>query len=321
MGSLKSLTVQPATKKRYTEAVDQFLLFLKDNLLQLPRERAKLDGLVCEYLEHLWATGEGRARASDTIAGLQDMDPQLKRCFVSTWRLMKVWNTHEVPNRAPPLPESILRALAGYALFHDQDMFALTLLLGYYGMMRTGELLGLRKHQVDVKGPDGPAVISLGLTKTGKRQGAAESITITVHDVVRRLWQWKQTNIVTLVPSASKWRSDFSSACEALGLKDLQFRPYSLRRGGATFWIGKHGSLDRLLIQGRWQAARTARIYINEGLSVLAEMKFSSRQMHAFQKIYTRALDTHLPQLERTRKASSSGGRGKGRKKPKNPDI
>lgn len=223
--SLKSLTVQPATKKRYVQAVDQFLLFLKDNALQLPRERAKLDGLLCEYLEHLWATGEGRARASDTVAGLQDQDPQLKRCLASTWRLLKVWNTHELPNRAPPFPESVLTALTGYALFHGQDMFALSLLLGYYGMLRAGELLGLRKRNVYVKGPDGPAVISLGLTKTGKRQGAAESVTITVHDVVRRLWQWKQSTTVNLTPSAAKWRADFASACEALSLKDFGFRP------------------------------------------------------------------------------------------------
>ena len=54
-----------------------------------------------------------------------------------------------------------------------------------------------------------------------------------------------------------------SETIEELGLGSFNFRPYSLRRGGATFWFAKHGSLDRLLLQGRWQAPKTARIYIN----------------------------------------------------------
>ena len=40
------------------------------------------------------------------------------------------------------------------------------------------------------------------------------------------------------------------NVCPALGLKwieDHQFRPYSLRRGGATFWFSRHQSLDRIL--------------------------------------------------------------------------
>ena len=78
LGSLRSLAVQPATKRRYNEAVDKFLGFLRSEKLELPRERAKLDLLTAEYLEHLWSQGEGRALASDTIAGLQDADPRLK---------------------------------------------------------------------------------------------------------------------------------------------------------------------------------------------------------------------------------------------------
>ena len=79
LGTLQQLTVQPATKQRYTRAVDRFLAFLKDNDQVLPTQRKLLDPLLCEYLEHLWAQGFGRALASDTIAGLQDADVHLRR--------------------------------------------------------------------------------------------------------------------------------------------------------------------------------------------------------------------------------------------------
>ena len=167
LGSLRSLTVQPATKKRYNVAVDKFLQFLRNENLALPRERAKLDLFTAEYLEYLWSHGEGRALASDTIAGLQDADPRLKGQLPLTWRLLKVWHTHEIPNRAPPMPEVVLQAMVGYCVFHGNTLFALSLLVAFYGMMRTGEVIGLRRSQVEVQKAQGPAVISLGLTKSG----------------------------------------------------------------------------------------------------------------------------------------------------------
>lgn len=301
MGSLQSLTVQPATKKRYNQAVDRFLQFLNREGLALPTARSKLDVLTAEYLEFLWQEGEGRALASDTLAGLQDWDPRLKGQLPCTWRLLKVWHTHEVPNRAPPIPERVLHAMVGYCLFHNKHLFALSLLIGFYGMMRTGEVIGLRRTQIEVTRSDGPSVISLGLTKGGKRQGAAESVTLTVHEVSRRLLQWKKSRVPCLTGSAAQWRTEFLNILEALKLESFQFRPYSLRRGGATFWFSKHGSLDRLLIQGRWQAPRTARIYINEGLSTLAEMKVPFHTIRGFCHIYDQALTSNLPKLERTR--------------------
>ena len=310
MGSLTSLTVQPATKRRYSAALDKFFVFLRDNQRSLPRVRSQLDDLTSDYLEHLWSQGEGRALASDTIAALQDYDPHLKGKLPTTWRLLKVWNAHEIPNRAPPLPEVVLRAMVGHALFHGKPLFALSLLIGFYCMLRTGELVGLRRTQVEIQQADGPAIISLGLTKGGRRVGAAESVTSNVFDVVRRLWQWRNSSILPLVSTTSAWRTEFSHTLKSLNLERFEFRPYSLRRGGATFWFSKHGSLDRLLVQGRWQAARTARIYINEGVAILAETKIPIASLRPFLHIYARSLDRTLPQLEHTRKTSRAGGRG-----------
>ena len=314
MGTLKSLTVQPKTKKRYEAAVQRFFSFLRENSLQLPKQRYKMDDLLGDYIEHLWATGEGRALASDTVAGLQDADPHLKGVLPSTWRLLKVWNQHEIPNRAPPIPEKALHAMVGHALLNDDPMFALSLLVGFYSMLRTGEILSLNRHHVDVSSPKGPAILSLGLTKGGRRQGAAESCTVTVFDAVRRLYQFKQSRNSSLVPSAHQWRDKFASTCKAVGLETFGFRPYSLRRGGATFWFARHGSLDRLLLQGRWQAVKTARVYLNEGLALLAEMQLPTSQLRGFIHLYQQALDKPLPSLEPPPERRSSGGRGKGRK-------
>ena len=109
-------------------------------------------------------------------------------------------------------------------------------------------------------------------------------------------------------------RKKFAACLEACGLSDHQFRPYSLRRGGATCYFSRYGSLDRLLLLGRWQAAKTARVYINEGLATLAEFRLhTNSQAQAYKRQYTRSKNLELQPLERARKGRP-GESGKGKK-------
>lgn len=258
--------------------------------------------------------GEGRALACDTVAAVQDLYPFLRGHLPGAWRLLKTWSSNELPNRAPPLPLEALRAMSGHALFANQPLFALSLLLGFHGLLRAGELLGIRKQHVVQAGPRSPAVISLGLTKSGKRAGASESVTIREEETLRRLWQWLMTpdSPTLLCGTAHSWRKAFN---DCLSSCHLDFRPYSLRRGGATMYFGRHGSLDRLLVQGRWASSKTARIYINEGLAVLAELRIAfNRTAQAYQRQFRKSLQSPLPNLEPHPKGRP-GGRGKGKKR------
>ena len=317
LGKLKDLTVQPKTKERYRASLTSFFAFLKKENLQLPKKREAMDDLVSDYLEFLWSEGEGRATASTFMAGLQDYDPKLKNCLPGSWRLLKTWAIHETPTRAPPLTEDVLKAMVGWASLRDHFSFGLSLLVAFYGLLRTGELLSLQAWQIHVISESQPAVINLGLTKTGKRQGAAESITITELSVVRLLWVWKQR-----VPSHSfltekphVWRSLFADCINKLKLSQWEFRPYSLRRGGATHLFVKCGSLDRVLLAGRWTAIKTAKVYLNSGLAMLTEIQIPKTLLRPFHPLYTRFCSQ--PSLEHARCPSRTGGRGLKRKREK----
>lgn len=106
-----------------------FFGFLRREELVLPTKRDELDPIVSDFLEHLWASGEGRSVASNVLAGLQDFDPKLKGTLPGSWRLMKTWTTKELPNRAPPLTEPILRAMVGWAYFSQHFNFGLSLMV------------------------------------------------------------------------------------------------------------------------------------------------------------------------------------------------
>ena len=61
----------------------------------------------------------------------------------------------------------------------------------------------------------------------------------------------------------------------ALELSSFGMKPYSLRRGGATFDFKAHGNLDRTVVRGRWGSQRTARIYIQGGSEALTKLQLS----------------------------------------------
>ena len=315
LGTLRDLTVQPATKQRYTKATDAFLLFLQKEGQVLPREKHRMDPLLCDYLEHLWSSGAGRAQACDTLAGLQDIQPNLRNHLPGAWRLLRTWHVNEIPNRAPPLPEHVLQSMAGWAFFKGHVSFGVSLVLGYYTMLRTGELVGVRSSHMISTGAQKQVLVSLGLTKGGKRHGAAESVILGYEPAVKLVKQWKlkATAVTPLAKNPAHWRGLFHDCLCDLGLEKHGFRPYSLRRGGATFWFGKHQSLDKILVQGRWHTQKSARIYLNEGLSVLATMKIpvSSPNIRPYYDVFHRTVQNPRFGTLEPPQSGRSGGRGK----------
>eukprot|EP00435_Cladocopium_sp_Y103_P019508 s2655_g4.t1 len=235
-GELQRLLIRPPVRRELTVPLAPGSLLVK-----------KLAGLVSIKGEDLLlqASSEQQVKYQRLRASLPS----------KLWRLLKTWSVNEIPNRAPPLPEVVVHAMAGHALLNSDLGFALSLLVGFYSMLRTGELLGLSSQHISAGTPGQVAVLSLGVTKGGQRQGALESATLGVVDVVKLLLRWKKRNPpnTPMCLAPHKWRARFAETLKALKLEAFGFRPYSLRRGGATHWFRRHGSMDKLMVQGRPQ--------------------------------------------------------------------
>eukprot|EP00438_Fugacium_kawagutii_P027994 Skav202945 [mRNA] locus=scaffold422:428893:433714:+ [translate_table: standard] len=296
----------------YDKALQKFFTYLQQNQLSLPTQKHLMDGLTSDYIEHLWSTGEGRALAADTLAAIQDAQPQVKGSLQGTWRLLKTWNTTELPNRAPPMPMEVLEAMVGHALLKQRPLFAISLLLGFHGLLRTGEILGLTKRSFSITSDNQTVLISLGLTKGGRRQGVSESVKLSLVDVTRRIKQWLDDphSPQQLTGTPHQWRKLFNETITALGWESLELRPYSLRRGGSTFQFRQHGSLDRLMLHGRWLAAKTARLYVNEGMAVLTSIAIPwNKFTRTLRTQYLHSVSLPLPPLEPLRSRAGAGGK------------
>ena len=212
------------------------------------------------------------------MAGLQDLGAKLRGCLPNSWRLLKTRSVHEIPNRASPWPEVVVHAMAGHAIKQEESAFALSLLIGFYCMLRTGELLGLLNRHIAMYQPGQVAVVSLGrIDKSRQKTGSWE------------LWM--------SLDSYGNGRKTHHQRllCAHLPINGIRrllsnwILSYSLRRGGATHGFRHHGSFDKLLAQGRWAAPKTAKVYINEGLAILAEIKVPIQSLKSFLTCYRAA--------------------------------
>eukprot|EP00434_Breviolum_minutum_P029884 symbB.v1.2.026425.t1/scaffold2637.1/size74321/1 len=119
-----------------------------------------------------------------------------------------------------PLPESVLQAMAGWAFFHNHVSFGISLLIGFYGMLRTGEILSLKRRNLSSHESQEKVLISLGLTKSGKRAGAAESTVLGYDKAVKPVKKWMSLAQPSsqLAKNPGHWRKLFNEALSALRL-------------------------------------------------------------------------------------------------------
>ena len=277
LGTLRSLLIKPTTVDRYRKAFESFLRFLTTQKLSLSLSRASLDRQLEDYIEHLWHEGEGIALAGDTISAIQHYQPSCKRNLPGAWRLLKAWQLRELPARAPPFTLTTLHVLLGYML-QSHPQLALGIHVAFRCLLRTGELLALQARDIVITPKSPTAVLYLGLTKTGARNPHAGTVSLQDTTLVRQLSKWKKSTKPDsyLIPvSSSHFRSVFKAALDATSLSSFKFKPYSLRRGGATdLWLTSR-NYSLVAHTGRWSSERTLKVYIQDSIALLTELTFT----------------------------------------------
>ncbi|CAK0905717.1 unnamed protein product [Prorocentrum cordatum] len=282
MGKLRDARIKASTLARYRGAAQRFVDYLAANNLPLPFTWDDIDICLQDYLEHLWAEGATKGEANDTLSGVQHL-LRTRRRYPGAWQLLTVWGRLEIPQRAPPMPAQVCTALAGWALSRGEVAFAAALLVAFHLCLRTGEALGLSGGVIFLK-PCGRGAVSLPWTKTSCQKGAREQVTLD-DPLVGAVAHAQLQRDSRLWPGTTRAFHDlFRTGLQQIGCKHLALSPYSLRRGGATHEFLLSGDLSKVMLRGRWSSARTAKIYIQDGAAIIAEMKLQDRTRSTLQQ-------------------------------------
>ena len=268
VGRLRNQIVTQGTEARYKDTFEEFMTFHSLQTGFTITSMVQFDELVGEYVEELWEMGSPKSQANYTLAAIQFYRPEVKGHLTWSWKLVKAWNQLGVPQRATPLSPPLLLGYCGVALKWGQQTFAELLLVGFSTFLRTGELLALRP--IDVTLSRTTAILFIADSKGAKRNflplervEVEDQLAIqALRSLMRRarphqpFWEGPRPHFMAL------WHS----VTAHLGLQDMGFKPYSLRRGGATSAYRGGVTLDALLTKGRWKNTSTARIYLDTGL-------------------------------------------------------
>lgn len=172
----------------------------------------------------------------------------------------------------------MVKAMAGAAWALGFTAEASALLTGFDAMLRSGELYNLRIKDVAFYGSR--AVLSLGFTKTGKRNNTTEMVVVESKLAVTSLklvCAGRRQNEFLLARGARVFRCVFNSLVDFFDLEG-NLTVYSLRRGGASWDFLQHQSMERTLLRGRWQSTSSARIYLQDATAMVTQLKMSSHQ-------------------------------------------
>ena len=137
------------------------------------------------------------------------------------------------------------------------------------------EALTLQRHQITAHGTC--ILVTLPITKTGKRTGEIHSVTIDdlmLVSIIARLLCLLCPSDHLLQRSSHSFRTIFAGLLHALELNSFHFTPYRLWKGGATAHWMLFRNMDSTIEKGRWSSVKTARIYLKESIAVYNSLSF-----------------------------------------------
>ena len=270
---LKTAGISKRTLGIYKREVSQFFQHLDREGIHLPRSYGKLDQLLADYINHLYQEGETLTKAGWILSAMKRLYPRVRKEIPIAQQWYNNWCREHTPRRATPLTWGLLQAFAGLCLHLNWKRLACIFLVGFVFYLRTGEALNLHRSDILCNLTDGSIVIRIASSKTSRsdQQSLAHfdlqlarllSAILSDFGPDEELWPF----------SMAHFRNCFSGICSFFDLQPLGFVPYSIRRGGATFFYLKTNSLDAVMIRGRWREAATARIYLDDARATLVKM-------------------------------------------------
>lgn len=278
MTSLQFAGLKPRTVRAYRKALQGFFEFLEDMDEQTPQTFRQLDQQLSTYIEHLWLDDHPITYAGHVMSGLRRFLPEARWKVPRSRQFFTNWQSVHVSRQAPPLPAEVAMAFAGLAVTTQQVPLACVFLIGYLAFLRTGEMANLQPAKLALDHSEGRILIALPSTQTSRQREE----TVCVEDA--RLTQLvsvalRQLNGRAFWPhSLRSFRTAFAQFISFFELEEFNFTPYSVRRGGASNAFAAGVTFDELLIRGRWQSNRTARLYLDTGRAALIQTRFNARQ-------------------------------------------
>lgn len=230
--------------------------------------------ILRQYALHCYESGEALYELRHFLVSAGQQYPLLKPVLGPAWDVLARWEEIRPVKHRMPLPEVLFRAMFSVAVCKGWFRWAATLLLGYEGIARIGEVLSaLRRDLVlpsDLFESDYiAAFLRIRKPKSRRRgKGRVQHLKIERPEVVRFLDSvfCELDSFLPLFPlSASVFRARWDRLLIFLGIpKSSRPTPASIRGGGAIQAYRRGESIQSILWRMRLVSQTTLESYLQE---------------------------------------------------------
>ena len=253
--------------------------------------------VLCLFIQSEFERGRPVSLAKHAVLAVQTRYRSLRGCLRDSWDALQSWQ-FELENRTRnPIDVGVLQAMCAVAkllgcqalkegraaLAWEWFVFATLVAVGFYGMLRPGEIVALRKDIVRCPSPfeadrEPWAIVAIERPKNRRALGRVQFAAI--RDAATTGWlTWVVAECDPgrpLFPRGYRgFASRFAAVLVSLGLQRLQLTPASLRAGGCS-WFSRAGVNPSVLkYWGRWASESSVAHYVQECLGT-----FVLRQLH-----------------------------------------
>lgn len=305
--------LKPATRFRYGGAVAAFVSWAQRRGLRVGTDARAVDGVLLQYLRHLWRSDSPQYRAKLALAGIMALRPALRRHLPESSAFLTGWKATAPSTQYPPMTRQLTAAVAADLARRGQFRVAVAALVAFDALLRVGELTKLRACDIvnttDIDRSYRPSlVLHLPKTKTGMNQSVTlldPAIAALLLHLVRQTVRAER-----LIAKAARFMRGPTTAAQResvqrqlrsiagipgwtdpiFGVDDAEFRrafkaatarlglsaryvPHSLRHGGATHLHCLGVDVSSIVVRGRWRSLDSARRYLQAGQSLVGLLR------------------------------------------------
>ena len=270
---ISQASITRLTVTRYLSAMNSFYTWRRTNGLESEPKFSELDLQLGNYLNYLFQNEMPLYLGVNCIAGFKKFYPRCKRHLDTASSWLNNWSRITRRVQAMPLHPSLVKSFMTYGILKGDPEFAISVYVGFLGLLRGGEIFNLLLEDCQQRGPNELCVILRNTKGARLRHVAFETVILRDPELVRILLKCKASGQIRLFSrKPADFYKRYQEAVSFFGLIHPKPTPHGIRRGGASWHFKLHGSFDRTVEQGRWSSVGSARTYINEAAAESAAL-------------------------------------------------
>lgn len=256
---------------------------------------------LVEFIQHLYNTSQAHYLARHAILAVEINWPFLRGKLIRAWQSLKSWKLQMKSKSRVPIPFLLLQSLVIKALdlglnggrfAHYYFCISVLLRVGFYGLLRPGELFALRCGHVQLINTKGELVVVLSIIKPKTRASFGRSQYVLIRDPPTVAWvRWL---IRDLHSNTKLWPSDgpcfrkvLKAVLSGLNLGENTITPAGMRSGGASNLLLLGTDTGTIKHQGRWASQRSLEVYLQESMALMVLAQLGNKSERKLSQLVT----------------------------------